>query len=516
MALVDSYIGLDFGNWFSQIGFFQNIDKDTRRGGNYIDLTDISSLNAYGTPSAFFFAKRYGDVPLIGQSAVNALPKSNCHRMLKRKMNDGKVTIDGREFSYGEMITAVVQHIMRLAEAQLKKRQLPVTSKVCLAYPVSFSYSERLQLIELVEKATLSDEKTHIKVVGTISEPAAAALDYLATVSFTSPTEVLVYDLGGGTFDVARVKAYPTLQKLADGGNYYYDILFQDGLERLGGNEFDAALKAILLRKAGAFASDKRTEMDIDSNLENIKKTLSRESVADPNILLPDGTYMDMVTREEFENATKNLIEQTIKMVRDALDPKHGNGQPSCIVLTGGASEMPMVKEALENALPQFKGKIHSHLPSKSISMGAARFGIVESNREPDIPIIQRTIHDIGICYTNKQTKKDYIKTFIPAGTIIPTHSAEIRGEALTETDYLSFRIHEATKTSPDKNNTKTDYTEICTLTYDNHCTVQPGHQYLSKIEIDAKNLLTLTVWEPDVPSHKPQTANCNVSRNIK
>ncbi len=511
MAFANSHLGLDFGNWFSQIGIFLNIDSDNRRGGTYIDLTDRQSIDTYGIPSAFFYAQRYGNEPLIGQAAAGAKPKANCHRMLKRKITDGSVTIDGKTFRYEEMITAVIQHIVRLAEAQLESRQMEVTNKVCLAYPVSFTHDERQKLVNLAEKATLKDGKTHVKVVGTIAEPAAAALDYLASITFDKPTQVLVYDLGGGTFDISIVRAYPTVQELEDGTQYYYDPIYNDGNYKVCGNEFDNILKTILIKKAGDFKNDQRTIIDIDNRLEEIKRSLSDKDLVDPNILLPDGSYMDMISRQEFEAASAELLNESIKMVEEALKPEHSDTPPACIVLTGGASRMPMVQAALEKRFPQYKGKIHSHLPSKAISMGAARFGIPEKNA----PMVQRTTHDIGICYTEKQTKKDYINTYIPAGTIIPTKSADISGEALNESQYINFRIHEAKKLSPDRNKPNEDYREICVLKYDNKGNVNPGHKYLSRIEIDEKNLLTLTVWEPEVPSHEPQKADCDVSSNI-
>lgn len=510
LELANSPIGFDFGNCFSQIGFFQNLDKETRRGDLYIDLSDPQSLNPNGIPSAFFYSTRYGNEPLVGEAAAKGNPKENCQILLKRKMNSGSVKIDGKSFKYEDMITAVIQHVMRTAENQLRIRQFPVTNKICLAYPVSFSYAELQKLVDLAQKATLSDG-THIEVIGTITEPAAAALDYLASISFTKPMEVLVYDLGGGTFDISRVKAYPELQRLPDGTEYYYDSIYNDGTTASCGHEFDARLKAILLKKAGKFASDRATQIAIDNKLEEIKRGLSNQTQYDPNIFLPDGTFMDMITRAEFEEASKDLVEITVNMVKEALKPIHGKEAPAHIVLTGGASSMPMAKEALEKALPDYKGRIHQHLPSKAISRGAARFGIREST-----PLIQRTVHDIGICYTNEETGKDYIKTYIPAGTVIPVTSQDINGEALHDSQHVNFGINEAKHLNPDINKTTADYTEICSLSYDNKQMVKKGHKYISRISIDEKNLLTLTVWEPEVPSHKPQTKKCDVTSNIK
>ena len=116
--------------------------------------------------------------------------------------------------------------------------------------------------------------------------------------------------------------------------------------------------------------------------MEAIKIALSTDDYVEEELLYEDDYLTFQITQQEFNEAARGLLMQTIDATRQML-LKHPNQQPELILLTGGASKMPMVKEALEEALPQFKDRIIYFRPSRAIAYGAARFGTAEVNQDP-------------------------------------------------------------------------------------------------------------------------------------
>ena len=170
-------IGLDFGNYNSFTCFILNFDADTRLGGTVYDLLPAKQVE--GIPSVYFYSKRIGKV-LVGENAVRtiAVPLQNRLRYLKRHLGE-EIELDGKTISYDQAITEVIQHCIRSANKFLHAGWQISTNLVSLSYPATYTCAQRQRLIELVENSTL-DDGTKVEVYGTIAEPAAAALDYLA------------------------------------------------------------------------------------------------------------------------------------------------------------------------------------------------------------------------------------------------------------------------------------------------------------------------------------------------
>ena len=498
-------IGLDFGNYNSFTCYISDFDDGTKMGGIVHDLLP-QGLND-GIPSVFFHSKKIGT--LCGEDAVRnrAKPVENRVRYLKRHLGE-KMTFDGGDTTipYDEAITEVIQYCVRKANEQLKSGYQVTTNLISLSYPVTYSFAQRQRLIELAEKATLADG-TRVKVYGTIAEPAAAALDYLAEFSkSTKDTTVLVYDLGGGTFDLALVSAYPAGKRNSSGDLYYYDVIDNGGLAKVGGAEFDEIMFNLLAKKFNvplkpAYKNTLRTLA------ETVKIDLSSDEYAVPE-LLDNGEYLTAeITRSEFEAASKDLLMKTIRATKEILDD-HPNQQPEFILLTGGASQMPMVQRELEAQLPNFKGKIKYFRPSRAIAYGAARFGTSEGNPDPvrKISIVQqRTSYDLGIRFFVPGTDKEFIKTYIKAGTPIPYtgdyDSSETRRE---KQRYSLFSVHEAIKAHPDENKVNEDYREIMSVTLDHEIEVPKGTKSESRLMIDKLGILTVEAREMDKPGKPP------------
>ena len=512
--MAEFIIGFDFGNCNSFLCIIKNLDEKTKLGGTVFDLLPQDCID--GIPSVYFYSN--GTV-LCGEDTLRsaAKPETNKVRFLKGHLDETFVLKDpdGKEveIAYNDAITAVIQHCVRRANIELLANHHLSSHLVSLSYPTTFTTAERQRLIELAERATLEDG-THIKVYGTIAEPAAAALDYLAEFGdATKDTTVLVYDLGGGTFDLALVSAYPKGRMSGTGDMIYYDIHAEKGLDGVAGAAFDERLFKILKRKFNIPLKGLR-EVKVRELAEKAKKELTTSTVSNPAIEYQDDYIFAKVTREEFEAATEDLLAKTIELTKDMI-AKHPNLQPDLIILTGGSSRMPMVKAALEAELPHFKGKIIDHRPSRAIAYGAARFGTEEKNREilgkkASASPIQRTLqHDIGIFfYQGKEDIHGHINIFLKKGTPIPCVSKYIESETHVpfQTD-SQFRVFEATKDDPDNLKVDEDFTYIMAVTI-NHGSNPPRISHnKSRLLVDELGILHVEALNLDDPS-------CPIAKN--
>lgn len=515
-------IGLDFGNYKSFVCYISDFDEGTKMGGIVHDLLP-QGLND-GIPSVFFYSNRAGT--LCGEDAMRdrAKPVENRIRYLKRHLGETMI-LDGKKISYDLAITEVIQHCVRRANEQLKSGYQVTTNLISLSYPATYTCAQRQRLIELAEHATLTDG-TKIKVYGTIAEPAAAALDYLAGLKSTEETTILVYDLGGGTFDLALVSVYPEGKRNSEGDLYYYDIINTGGLAKVGGAEFDEIMFNLLQKKFNVPLKPVHKN-ELRKLAERVKVDLSSDIYAEPELLYKDEFLDAYVTREEFEAVSHELLMKTIIETKNFLN-NHPNQQPQFILLTGGASQMPMVQRELQSALPEFKEKIIYFRPSRAVAYGAARFGTSEAIIDPvertfeemlegiseentdsvkkKTIIQQRVKYDIGIrFFRSKDDEKGYIYTYIKEGTPIPYATEYQRSyTAYKNQRYSKFRVYEANKQHPDTERVFDDYQEIMYVRLDHETEVPMGTKSETRLVVDGLGRLTIEARDVDKPGKPP------------
>lgn len=216
--------------------------------------------------------------------------------------------------------------------------------------------------------------------------------------------------------------------------------------------------------------------------------------------ILVKGEYLEVeVTQARFEELSQHLMFQTLELVQNVLEESEANGiTVQGIVLSGGASKMPMVKKALEEALPQFKDRIIYFRPSRAIAYGAARFGTAEVNQDPagDTTMVQqRTVFDLGVrFYNGTDDKVGHIAIYIPAGTPIP-YAGEYHGSRTLHENqrYSGFEVYEAVVSNPDRNNVFEDYVQIMEVTVDHgEGGVPVGTENESRLQVDKLGVLTI------------------------
>ena len=481
-------IGLDFGNYNTFPCFIMDMDEDTRLGGKPDTLLPGNLKD--GIPSVFFYSERTG--VLCGENALKtrAIPVENRIRYLKGHLGES-FTIGGRTFMYDDAITEVIQHCVRQANKRLEEAYHLTTNKISLSYPSTYHYPEILRLVQLAQNATLSDGKTHLEVVGTIAEPAAAALDYLAgNPRKEERTTALTYDLGGGTFDLALVSAYPRGRKNSRGKLYYYDKHAIGGDENIGGRLFDKAMEDLLLEKFSDIQLNKPNRDNPHNNAEKYKCDLSDEDEIVASIVVDDEYVYRTVTREEFEERTNELLNSTIQQTKQFLED-HPDPRPDIIVLTGGATHMPQVMKQMKAAFPGYE--IVSHDPSRAIAFGAVRYATNEIDN-----IQLRVSYDLGVRFFNgPEDQSGYFRPFIKAGTPIPCVSEDVISRISREgCDSIRFSVYEANKANTDVHKLAEDYSEIMHVSIDFGKVVPRSTISISRMSVDERGKLTIEAWE--------------------
>lgn len=455
-------IGIDFGNVNSFPAFVKDMNEKTRTGGTELSLLPADPYYVTGIPTTFHYSAHRGES--YGKAAMTANPKANRRNLLKTRFDTTEV-IDGKEISYDAVITKMIEHIVHLANDTLQKNYMTSTNEIALSYPVHFTRAQVMHLVRLAEAARLPDG-TPVKVAGTIREPAAAALAYLGSIK--PPRDeynVLVYDLGGGTFDVASVTTHLKGSK-ANGALEYYDLVDMDGLKDVGGSKFDEAMFELFKKKTGKAPTKARTA-DWMLAAERAKMDLTEQPVVYPEVTDEYGEiFPDLViTREEYEAEVLSLVQRTVACTVN-LAHKPNVPKPDMILLTGGQSQMPLIMRMLREAFPGYDDKsIIIYKPQQAIAYGAARYGVLECEQEkpavkpgpkapvePPKPVLhQRTRFDIGVGDIFDRSGRKHVDVLIPAGTELPTKQSHWISYSLAEPRRTDLTpVMEAVRTNPD------------------------------------------------------------------
>ena len=361
------------------------------------------------TPSVVSF--KDGEI-IVGDAAKRqAATNKNTIASIKRKMGtDEKVDVDGKKYSPQEISAMILQYMKKYAEGYLGE---PVT-KAVITVPAYFNDAQLQATKDAGKIAGLEVERI-------INEPTAAALAF-GIDKTDKEQKVLVFDLGGGTFDVS-------ILDLADGT---FEVLATAGDNHLGGDDFDAVIVNWMVEQFknehhGIDLSKDRMSMQrLKEAAEKAKKDLS--SMVSTHISLPfisadesGPLHFDAdLSRANFDKMTKHLVDRTVGPVRQAL--KDADLTPADIdqvLLVGGSTRIPAVQEAVKAELGKEPNK--SVNPDEVVSMGAAIQGGVISGDVKDVLLLDVTPLSLGI-----ETLGGVMTVLIPRNTTIPTSKSQV------------------------------------------------------------------------------------------
>jgi len=403
-------IGIDLGTTNSCVSTIEN--------GEAIVIPNAEGART--TPSVVAFAKSDGE-RMIGVTAKRQAVTNPDRTIIsvKRHMGtDWTVSVDETDYTPQEVSAFILQKLKADAEAYLghEVKQAVIT---CPAY---FTDAQR--------KATKDAGRiAGLDVLRIINEPTAAALAY--GVDKSSDQTILVYDLGGGTFDVSVLEIYEV------DGQPQIEVKATAGNNKLGGDDFDDQIIEWMVtefkKETGLdLSNDKQAMSRLKEAAEKAKIELSgtnQTQINLPFISMADGqpVHLDLsLSRAKFEDLISKLIEATMKPTRQAMkDADLKKGDVDKVILVGGSTRVPAVQEAIEKEVG--KAPYKGINPDEAVAMGAAlQAGIIAGDESvSDILLLDVTPLTLGI-----ETLGGVMTTMIERNTTIPSRRSEIYSTA--------------------------------------------------------------------------------------
>ncbi|MFR8979894.1 molecular chaperone DnaK [Catenibacterium sp.] len=391
-------IGIDLGTTNSCVSVMEN--------GEAKVIANPEGMRT--TPSVVAF--KNGEI-IVGEAAKRqAVTNPDTVASIKRHMGTNyKEHVNGRDYTPEEISAMILQNLKATAESYLGEK----VTKAVITVPAYFNDAQRQATKDAGKIAGLDVERI-------INEPTAAALAY-GVDKTEQEQKVLVYDLGGGTFDVSILDLY-------DGT---FDVLATAGNNRLGGDDFDKKVMDYMVsefkKENGVdLSADKMAMQRVKDAAEKAKKDLS--GMMQTQISLPYITagangplHLDMtLTRAKFDELTADLVAETEVPVRQALtDAKVSASEIDQILLVGGSTRIIAVQESVKRLLGKEPNK--SVNPDEVVSMGAAIQGGVITGDVKDVVLLDVTPLSLGI-----ETMGGVMTVLIPRNTTIPTTKSQI------------------------------------------------------------------------------------------
>ncbi len=392
-------IGIDLGTTYSAVSTYE--------GG---EAKIIANAEGDRTTASVVAFKPDGEI-IVGQKAKNQMiTNPDVVYSVKRKMGTNeKVHVNGKDYTPQEISAMILGKLRDDAESYLGEK----VTRAVITVPAYFNDAQRQATKDAGKIAGLEVERI-------INEPTAAALAYGLDKQDTNE-KILVYDLGGGTFDVSILEL----------GEGIFEVLSTSGNNHLGGDDFDKKIMDYLVaefKKENSvdLEADKMAMQRVKDAAEKAKKDLSgmtSTEVSLPFISQGEAGPLHLnvtLTRAKFEELTRDLVESTLGPVRNALkDAGLTKNDIDKVLLVGGSTRIPRVQEMIKEELGKEPSKGVN--PDEVVAMGAAIQGGVLTGDVNDVVLLDVTPLSLGI-----ETMGSVMTTLIPRNTTIPTSKSQV------------------------------------------------------------------------------------------
>ena len=396
--MINNIAGIDLGTTNSVITI---INKDG------LPETVLNQYNRTITPSVIYF----NPDPVIGEEAkeMQAIGEENIAAFFKRNMGDPNFLLHfyGNDYNPVDLSALILKQLKTDAEFFLGE----MVSDVVITVPAYFNDIQRKSTIEAGKQAGLN-------VLRIINEPTAAALGY-GINNTDKPKFNLVFDLGGGTFDISIVKL----------SNNNIQVIATDGDHSLGGKDWDNRIAIYLCQQFEEHFGNNPLQdsgyfNDILVRVESAKKVLSKRTKVSIPITFNGKKSNYEITRKKFEEITSDLLERTVFLTEQALQSIGLEWQDiSGILLVGGSTRMPMIHQFSENKLgvPPLTGVNVDEVVSRGAAIQAAKDICYKKDIFFLAPLVQDVMsHSMGIVAINENRTKYVNSIIIPKNRKIP------------------------------------------------------------------------------------------------
>jgi molecular chaperone DnaK len=410
-------VGFDLGTTFSALARWVD-----RKGPQIIQ----NRAGQDTTQSAVYFNPDNDEI-LVGNTAYNRglMTPENMIVGVKRLMDDGhqKIILGGKEFTPITLSSLILEKIYEDAKMKYPTGTFSSRGSV-VTVPCYFKAHQ-------MDNTRKAAEMADINCIGIIQEPIAASLTYALQIcedhfdkEFNQ--KILVFDLGGGTFDLTLFQLKHTNDTI------FFEVLASSGDDRLGGMDFDQCLADVILEKSGVsldgvepkLYNKAQKNLLEQSSLAKIALSVSHDYYVAVPFILPDKHIEVSITREDFENCIKHYLDK-VSIIIDGIwaSSNLNSSDIDRVIRVGGSSQIPCIKNLLDDILGAEKTWSNIN-PSTSIAEGAAMYAAYLDNNdffEKKIVIRTRTCHALGL-----KTAGDRFKELIPANREAPCSAKQV------------------------------------------------------------------------------------------
>ncbi|MGN7613239.1 Hsp70 family protein [Magnetococcales bacterium HHB-1] len=474
-------LGMDLGTTNSEVAIYQDGQS------NILPITKQSLI----LPSCVGLAD--DGTLLVGEPARNQqlLNPEQTITSIKRVMgSDTKVTLGERDYTPQEISAIILRKLRQAAEKELGQK----IAKAVITVPAYFSDAQRRATREAGEIAGLD-------VVRMINEPTAAALAYEANAP--EGKKILIYDLGGGTFDVSVVQ-------ISEG---IVEVLASHGDNQLGGDDFDQKIVDFILENIKEEhqldpSDTPRAMARILRAAEQAKKTLSDHPFAliqEEYLLEKEGQPIHFsleLSRIDFEAMISPLIDKTLTAIHTALDdvkldPRHIDQ----ILLVGGSTRIPLIHQRLESEMRQLPR--HEINPDLCVAMGAAIQGAILQGNEVSSVLVDVTPYTFGTAalgYVGDEFTPDCYVPLIRKNTPIPVRKTEAFRTSHDDQEEVEITVHQGENKYASMN------IELGNFNVEGLSLVPAGNLILLHFDLDTNGILKVTATEKETGLEKAIT----------